>query len=101
LKEIGEWEKHTKGIGAKLLAKMGWEKGQGLGKERQGRVVPIEATVRKGKGAIGLYGSESKEVKLKKEMEMANEEEDEEKLHVSQWKKNVLFFSVLYYFIIC
>ena len=91
MKEIGEWEKHTKGIGAKLLAKMGWEKGQGLGKERQGRVVPIEATVRKGKGAIGLYGSESKEVKLKKEMEMAQEEGDDEKAHVSQWKKNVNF----------
>ena len=42
---------------------MGWQKGLGIGKELQGRVVPIEAVVRKGKGSVGMYGRESKDIK--------------------------------------
>ncbi|KZS11233.1 putative Tuftelin-interacting protein [Daphnia magna] len=53
LGEFGEWEKHTKGIGAKLLLKMGYKPGYGLGKSLQGRSQPVEAKVRKGRAAIG------------------------------------------------
>ena len=49
IKEIGNWQKYPKGIGMKLMEKMGWEKGKGIGKEMQGRAVPVEAVVRKGK----------------------------------------------------
>ena len=42
---FGYWEKHTKGIGSKLMAKMGYVYGSGLGKEKEGRVDPIEAMV--------------------------------------------------------
>ena len=42
---------------------MAWQKGLGIGKELQGRVVPVEAVVRKGKGSVGMYGRESKDVK--------------------------------------
>ncbi|CAF2911650.1 unnamed protein product [Rotaria sp. Silwood2] len=45
LGNLGVWEKHTKGIGSKLLAKMGYKSGQGLGRQNQGLINPIEAHV--------------------------------------------------------
>jgi hypothetical protein len=42
---FGEFEKHTKGIGLKILRKIDYY-GQGLGKRRQGILSPIVATPR-------------------------------------------------------
>jgi tuftelin-interacting protein 11 len=77
----------------KLMEKMGWEKGKGIGKDLQGRAVPVEATVRKGKAAVGMYGPESKEVRLKQQQEQYEKEENDDEgyrhsSHVSQWKKS-------------
>ncbi|KAH8421164.1 hypothetical protein KR009_006985 [Drosophila setifemur] len=58
-RSVGAWEQHTRGIGAKLLLQMGYEPGKGLGKDLQGISQPVQAHVRKGRGAIGAYGPET------------------------------------------
>ncbi|XP_029291969.1 zinc finger CCCH-type with G patch domain-containing protein [Cottoperca gobio] len=42
---FGGWEAHTRGIGSKLMLKMGYEYGKGLGKMQDGRVEPVMAVV--------------------------------------------------------
>lgn len=42
---LGEWEKHTKGMGSRIMQKMGYVVGAGLGCRGEGIVVPIGAQV--------------------------------------------------------
>ncbi|XP_073824334.1 zinc finger CCCH-type with G patch domain-containing protein [Musca autumnalis] len=42
---LGAWEKHTKGIGSKLMAKMGYIYGSGLGTNGRGIITPVSAQI--------------------------------------------------------
>ena len=61
---FGEWEKHTKGIGSKLLQDVGYQPGMGLGKNLQGKSNIVEAHPREGIGAYGHLGARPKEKQL-------------------------------------
>ncbi len=41
-------------VGHRLLQKMGWREGEGLGKLGEGMTAPVEATIKSSKGGIGL-----------------------------------------------
>lgn len=54
---LGNWEKHTRGMGSKLMMQMGYIIGTGLGKRGDGRIEPVEATVLPPRKSLGLFKS--------------------------------------------
>lgn len=64
-----EWEKHTRGIGSRLLAKMGYT-GAGLGKHEDGIVDPIKVKMLADGTGIGF---EPPDKKVKKSLNAADE----------------------------
>jgi len=50
--EFGPGEPITGGLGAKMMAKMGWKEGEGLGKDRDGIVEPIGVKLKKDKKGV-------------------------------------------------
>lgn len=84
---LGEWEKHTKGFGSKMLQKYGYIVGTGLGQNGEGIIVPISAQIfppgrsldhcmvlrEQANGDKNLFSVERKLKQQKKKQEIANE----------------------------
>ena len=43
--KLGGWEIYTRGIGSKLMEKMGYIFGTGLGKAKEGRIEPVPTII--------------------------------------------------------
>ena len=74
-----------------FIFKMGHVSGKGLGKNLQGIQTPVEAKLRKGKAAIGYYGSErvpSKLPQAKVQVDSEEEEDREFQQQLQQWRKD-------------
>eukprot|EP00038_Savillea_parva_P027260 m.58522 g.58522 ORF g.58522 m.58522 type:complete len:896 (+) comp7829_c0_seq1:37-2724(+) len=84
-----EFNKYTKGIGLKLLQKMGWKEGEGIGPAGQGIARPIDAGGPRQRG-LGLQeeGERTEQARqdmpTKADIESAKEQEFQEELR--QWK---------------
>ncbi|CAN0838572.1 Zinc finger CCCH-type with G patch domain-containing protein [Linum grandiflorum] len=52
--KVGAFEVHTKGFGSKMMAKMGYIEGAGLGKDGQGMAAPIKAIQRPKSLGLGV-----------------------------------------------
>ncbi|VDN06589.1 unnamed protein product, partial [Thelazia callipaeda] len=95
--KFADWAKHSKSdVIMKMMRKMGYVPGQGLGAQKQGIVEPIQAILRPGRAAVGAYGRESKGPKFgesgaqaQKRMESVSDDERKEDL-VSRgnWRKS-------------
>ncbi|OEL28282.1 hypothetical protein BAE44_0010698 [Dichanthelium oligosanthes] len=66
--QLGSFEAHTKGFGSKMMVKMGFIEGIGLGKDGQGIVQPIQAIRRPKSLGLGVeFNSEAEAIKTRME----------------------------------
>lgn len=55
-KRLGAFEQHTRGFGSRMMARMGFVDGSGLGRESQGILNPLVATRRPRARGLGAEG---------------------------------------------
>ena len=80
--ESAHFRKIEGSFGARMLAKMGWESGTGLGAEARGIVVPIETKMRPKNMGIAFKGfverTEQSKAEARRRGEVVSDDEDEE-----------------------
>lgn len=87
-KQYASFEKHTKGIGMKLLQKMGWNKGDGLGKAKQGILRPVDVKVRRRGEGLQDEGERTEQAKedMPTKADIESQKEKVFKEELRQWK---------------
>ncbi|KAK4101229.1 TFP11-domain-containing protein [Parathielavia hyrcaniae] len=90
----GQTKINTKSFGARMMAKMGYVEGKGLGKEGQGRNVIIEANLRPQKVGLGAVKEKTEQERLEEKRqarlrgeEVVDSEEEEKKKKAARRKK--------------
>ena len=74
-------------IGSKLLSKFGWSAGEGLGKDRSGRAVPVEVgKVLRGKGITSGIRTEDSKREARRRGEIVSDSEEEQPVKRGQRK---------------
>lgn len=89
-KDFAKFEKHTKGIGSKLLSKMGYVPGQGLGADGSGIVEPIDVRQRPQKMGLGHGGFDERTDSARKEQEAKKTQKTQKEraaMDAPAWKK--------------
>lgn len=71
--KTGDFEKHTKGIGRKVLEKNGWKEGRGIGKWREGdpQIIDSQGQLSYSKKGLGFYGQSLKRHHLRRQAPLA------------------------------
>lgn len=82
-RNFGIWQEHTTGFGAKMMKKMGYVEGQGLGLKGEGRVDPVEAHLGQqgvnSRPGLGLKRKNKKKAKSKTNLSVAETTEETKK----------------------
>ncbi|KAF7730533.1 hypothetical protein EC973_001914 [Apophysomyces ossiformis] len=78
--DFAKFNKFTKGFGKKMLEKMGWSLGKGLGASGEGIINPVETKQRPARMGMGFRGFDERtdEAKARAKAEREEEEEEEE-----------------------
>lgn len=81
---FAQFNAHSKGFGQKMLEKMGWKKGKGLGADGEGIVNPVETKLRPARMGLSFRGFDERtdqakiEAKIRKGQVSDEEEEENE-----------------------
>ncbi|KAI8092403.1 uncharacterized protein B0P05DRAFT_462612, partial [Gilbertella persicaria] len=72
---FAEFNKHSKGFGQKMLEKMGWNRGQGLGADGSGIVNPVDIKQRPARMGLSFKGFDERTDQAKQEAKLRRGEE--------------------------
>ncbi|TPX55306.1 hypothetical protein PhCBS80983_g05426 [Powellomyces hirtus] len=92
-KAFGKFD--TKGVASRMMEKMGWKKGMGLGKEGEGISAPIDVKLRPNRAGLGMVDERTEALKREQKSrefeQQLSEEVTVEKVEprTGQWKQSI------------